>query len=161
MTQCPDRNLLEQLVTVRLMDTELDELDRHVKGCASCQHTLEGLTDDPIWTSWPRHDVSTLFDEPRSEPLAVALVRTVLKTDQANNPETQRVSTVPGYQIDGELGRGGMGVVYLARHLRLNRPCALKMILSGLHASPEHVSRFVTEAEAIARLEHPNIVQIR
>ena len=68
---------------------------------------------------------------------------------------------VPGYEITGELGRGGMGVVYQARHIRLNRPCALKMILAGAHASPEDVARFVTEAEAIARLQHPSIVQIR
>ena len=54
-----------------------------------------------------------------------------------------------------------MGVVYKARHVRLNRPCALKMILAGLHAGPDVVARFVTEAEAIARLEHPSIVQIR
>ncbi len=69
--------------------------------------------------------------------------------------------TVAGYDLKRELGRGGMGVVYEARHVRLNRPCALKMILAGAHAGPEDIARFVTEAEAIARLEHASIVQIR
>jgi serine/threonine protein kinase/WD40 repeat protein len=67
---------------------------------------------------------------------------------------------VPGYQILSELGRGGMGVVYLARRLMLDRPCALKMILAGLHADPEASVRFLAEAEAIAKLRHPNVVEI-
>ena len=60
----------------------------------------------------------------------------------------------------GELGRGGMGVVYRAQQVLLNRPCVLKMILSGAHASVEATVRFLAEAEAVARLQHPNIVQI-
>jgi serine/threonine protein kinase len=65
-----------------------------------------------------------------------------------------------GYEVLGELGRGGMGVVYLARKLKLNRLCALKMILTGGHAGSVVQARFRAEAEAIARLRHPDIVQI-
>jgi hypothetical protein len=67
---------------------------------------------------------------------------------------------VPGYEILGELGRGGMGVVYKAWHTRLKRAAALKMILSGGHAGEAELARFKTEAEAIARLPHPHVVQI-
>src|SRR5262245_48592430 len=67
---------------------------------------------------------------------------------------------VPGYEILSELGRGGMGVVYLARQLGLERPVALKMILSGEHAGPVERDRFRREAQAVAALQHPNIVQI-
>jgi WD40 repeat protein len=83
--------------------------------------------------------------------------------DQKEGPawcERSSPPSIPGFEVLRELGRGGMGVVYLARAIRLNRPCALKMILAGDHASAASARRFLVEAETVARLRHPNIVQL-
>lgn len=84
---------------------------------------------------------------------------TLAVDSRANRPSPARPD-IPGYEVLEELGRGGMGVVYRARQLRLNRIVALKTILAGDHATPEAAVRFLAEAEAVARLQHPNIVQI-
>src|SRR5262245_57167838 len=66
---------------------------------------------------------------------------------------------VPAYEVEAALGHGGRGIVYKARHLTLKRTVALKMLAAG-HYHPAERARFRAEAEAVARLQHPNIVQI-
>src|SRR5690349_9252292 len=91
-----------------------------------------------------------------SFPADPAATRDFLPPAAAATPPT----AVPGYVIERELGRGGMGVVYLARQEKLNRPVALKMILAGGHASDAQRARFLAEAEAVAAVQHPGIVQV-
>jgi serine/threonine-protein kinase len=75
-------------------------------------------------------------------------------------PDESALPEIPGYEVEAILGRGGMGIVFRAKHLRLNRLVALKMILAGAYAGRREKDRFQQEAEAVAALRHPNIVQV-
>jgi serine/threonine-protein kinase len=75
-------------------------------------------------------------------------------------PEDSARPELPGYEVEVELGHGGMGIVFRARHLRLNRLVAVKMMLAGAYAGPLERERFRCEALAVAALRHPNIVQV-
>jgi WD40 repeat protein len=104
------------------------------------------------------------LDEYRARFPALALDSTL--ADRIVDPAEARpkpaagLPAVPGYELLKELGRGGMAVVYWAWQGSLCRTVALKMILAGARAGPQELTRFHTEAEAVARLQHPHIVQV-
>ena len=123
----------------------------HLDSCPDCEaaaRRLDNLTD-PMIRSLQRVLGSGTRDDCPTGGAAPSRAR-----------EATRVRHIEGYELQEELGRGGMGIVFRARHQRLNRVVALKMILAGQFASPAEVRRFRTETEAAAQLDHPHIVPI-
>jgi eukaryotic-like serine/threonine-protein kinase len=136
--------LLELLDKLLNSQATLEEL------CASCPDLQHELRSRWRQTCHVRAELDAMFPiplEPGASRLELPQERTAL-------PQ------IPGYEVQTLLDRGGMGVVFRARHLRLNRLVALKMVLAGAYAGPQERQRFQQEAEAVARLRHPNVVQI-
>jgi serine/threonine protein kinase len=171
---CPDSSKLERFARGALPEPEAEKLGRHILGCSRCAQLLDLLNAGDCLVAdlqaAPKHPA---FDNPFADNLVERLVRT--PPDNAGAPaaagtDTTQVGTqgedvplperVRGFEILRVLGRGGMGVVYQARQSSLNRLVALKMILAGSHAGAEELARLRHEAEAVAHLQHPHIVQI-
>lgn len=127
-----------------LLDRLLDSDDTPEEVCSQCPELLPEVRDRWVRVRRLRGDLDALFPPEETD----------LPVDDVVLPQ------VPGYRVECLLGRGGMGVVFRAWHLRLNRPVALKMMLAGAYAGPRERERFQREAEAVAGLRHPNVVQV-
>lgn len=177
MASCPSDEKLTDLLEDALNAPERDAVARHVERCVCCEHQLAqlaGSSDTEVWRLADRLPHGSTAEEKMMQRLKQMPSRMVVTTPTQVSWTTSnsaqaifRRSTlnpewpiVPGYEIISELGRGGMGVVYQARQVGLERAVALKMIRVGIQAGPKDLARFRAESAAIARLQHPNIVQI-
>ncbi|MBS0266648.1 MAG: serine/threonine protein kinase, partial [Planctomycetes bacterium] len=142
MSDCPSITQLKQLIDDMLPPCEFEDVETHLETCVDCAATLDALTANGAF-SW-------------------LTATTDLSPSSADAPRPARPFScaLPGYEVLEELGRGGHGVVYRARQLGLNRPVAIKVLRKGSFATPQELSRFLAEAESVARLSHPQIVQV-
>jgi eukaryotic-like serine/threonine-protein kinase len=172
---CPPRDDLAAFNRGELPDSSLEALANHVSDCTECASTLESLRGEDTGGAGLRE---ALQGPPVAEPgfealearvrgmvpdLSVTAVKRAGPTAEAPRPsdaEWPLPWSFGGYELLEKLGRGGVGVVYKARQLGLNRLVALKQLRAGPYAEPEERARFRTEGEALARVRHPNVVQV-
>jgi serine/threonine-protein kinase len=140
--------------------------------CRSCPELLPQVRKRWLQMLVLEAQLGQLFppSDPELDPITSGVTANPLPTGAGSDGKGEKVNsrrpvrtelpTIRGYEIQGVLGQGGVGVVYKTWHLRLNRPVALKMLLAGSYARLGEVERFLREAEAVASLRHPNIVQV-
>lgn len=145
---------------LRQLDGDSPTLDEYRKQwpdyADAITRALSPLIGDSV--AYPSLGSSQELEYRASDSVSIPGAKRLSTRTGPENPQG-RWPEVPGYEILDELGEGGMAVVYLAKHLRLNRLVALKMILPSIGRSTD-TARFEIEAETVARLQHPNIVQI-
>ncbi|MFL5340809.1 MAG: protein kinase domain-containing protein, partial [Gemmataceae bacterium] len=167
----PDDEALRALSLGQLAEAELAHVSAHLGDCPTCCRRIDQLaTDDRLLarlrqSAAGRDEVLVTPSQRRSAVQALRQSHETRSGAGKRGPEAVPVilsapRQVGDYDILSEVGRGGMGVVYQARHRGLLRLAALKMVLAGEFASPTQQLRLRLEAELAARVQHPNIVQV-
>ena len=163
---CPNPDVLADYVLGRVSDTELSGIASHVEACPACQsqlETLDGLSDSVV--TCLRRAAALGQTDPDDSLLKEVLSRigSITSTAAPASPDHFQAAALPRqlgqYQLVEELGHGGMGDVYKALHTKLKRTVAVKLLPADRQRSPQAVSRFLREMEAVGRVDHANVVR--
>ena len=164
----PDNSLLRDFAAGALAEEDLNRVAEHLGQCRRCRERVDRLSARDGFLGRLRTASSAVFETPERagerRAAARALGRDTRRSSESRSELPTEATSIPHevgpYLILREVGRGGMGVVYQARHGELGRLVALKMILAGEFASEGQRQRFHREAELAARMHHPQIVQV-
>lgn len=162
-TMCPSTDELRALTLGQLAEDQSDLLFEHIRTCEACRSELETVDDleDSLISSLRQPDPAEHFD---AEPdCKLALAKALGTLAGPTHPDgladmTEVPGTIGEYEIVRPIGRGGMSNVFLARHTKLGRQVALKILASHRLADTRMRERFEAEMRAIGHLSHPNVV---
>ncbi len=170
---CPDRGELQEYLLGAVSDVRATALEKHLAECPSCLETVETLgAEDPFVCALREGASGADLQDVDSELLErLCNLPPTLPPTLTDPPfevgnlllpavSADEIGCMGPYRVLRVLGAGGMGVVCLARHARLKRLVALKLLRVGRGATAERMARFRREAEVVARLTHPNIVSL-
>ncbi len=167
--RCPGADVIARLMLGDGEEPEIRLFEEHLGQCDDCLAVVERLeAEDDLVTALAASGpvLAGMPGDSVLRPLVDRLCRTVSnhrpRASEDDRVEVERPAgpALAEYEVLEELGRGGMSIVFRARQVKLNRLVALKMLLGGSQAGPEQRARFRVEAEAVARLQHPHVVQI-
>ncbi|WP_182866269.1 protein kinase domain-containing protein [Rhodopirellula sp. JC639] len=161
-TECPTVERLRAYSLGQLPDAENDELFQHLRSCSTCQAELETVDDaeDSLISELRQRDPHAgLTDEPDCKLAMAKALGALAVSDELSETGMHAIPrTIGEYEIVRLLGRGGMGKVFLARHTKLGRQVAVKLLSSHRLADQRTRDRFDAEMRAVGQLSHPNIV---
>ena len=168
---CPSKTRLDEFISGLLTETECENLENHISQCESCELLLEEL--DREGNSWlnrfeptqsdGRPSVSDIEDPALTRALKAAIEQPTHispSTPRIQSGEADEVRTIGDYEIVATLGRGGMGVVYLARHQTLGKMVAIKVLTERRLHDDAAISRFTREMKIVGKLQHLSLIHI-
>lgn len=182
----PAKELLEEFLIGKISESVAEQIENHLNTCQEClerlnqtpaksDHLIEKICRVSNESQTAARSMVSLHDEPLANQNSdtqgnlgqvdstashTDVLKLGEKSQEDRQPAPRSLPSIRGYEILQVIGEGGMGIVFKARHLGLNRVVAIKMIRNQASITPEDRVRFHQEAQTIAKLQHPNIVQI-